>query len=160
MIIIQICFTTEPRSGLMTDSGLTRITRIYTKLCSTRNYHTKYLLCDEEHENHPDGSWNSSPSTASSDRNTIRMVRIHSWNSCLDKKHRNIRNLNSLLIVLCFHVTLPFPLPFRRIHLLHFSETIFVPLPQPLNRHRRRRWVDVVEVGKPTSSMSIFGVLV
>ena len=38
-----------------------------------------------------------------------------------------------------FGVTLPFPLPFRRIHLLHFSETIFVPLPQPLNRHRRRR---------------------
>jgi len=48
---------------------LTRMTRIYTKRCSTRNYHTKHLLCDEGHENHPE------------------------WNSCFDKKHWNFRNL-------------------------------------------------------------------
>jgi len=33
MIIIQICFTTEPRSGLMTNLGLTRVRHIsYTEL--------------------------------------------------------------------------------------------------------------------------------
>ena len=38
------------------------------------------------------------------------------------------------------------------------AQTSFDALPQPLNRRRRGRWVDVVEVGKPMSTMSIFGV--
>ena len=47
-------------------------------------------------------------------------------------------------------------LPFHR---FLFFKTCVDPLPQPPNRHRRRRCVDVDDVGKPTSTMSILRFL-
>ena len=39
--------------------------------------------------------------------------------------------------------------------ILHHPYATPHPLPAPLNRHRRRRFADVVEVGRPTSTMSV-----
>jgi len=42
--------------------------------------------------------------------------------------------------------------------ILHHPYATPHPLPAPLNRHRRRRFADVVEVGRPTSTMSVLEV--
>ena len=40
--------------------------------------------------------------------------------------------------------------------ILHHPYAPLHSLPAPLNRHRRRRFTDVVEVGRPTSTMSVW----
>jgi hypothetical protein len=45
---------------------------------------------------------------------------------------------------------------YRATHHGMTGQTTMHPLPAPLNRHRRRRFTDVVEVGRPTSTMSVW----
>ena len=47
---------------------------------------------------------------------------------------------------------------YRATHHGMTGQTTMHPLPAPLNRHRRRRFTDVVEVGRPTSTMSVLTV--